>query len=244
MGAHEAFLRADALDRTGELGASLRLSTLGGPAPATAPPAYVRALFDQYAAGFDDHLVAGLTYRGPERLIAAMECACATLDRAFEFNRAIDLGCGTGLMAAALKDHVRSIIGVDLSPRMIEVAKAAGFYDQLRIDDLEPFLATQPAASSDLMIAADVFVYVGDLDGIFAQCARVIEPGGVFAFTVQRADGAGWALGHDMRFFHSEDYLRTLAASHGFSTVEMEDLSSRKDAGVDVPGLVAVLARS
>lgn len=240
----EAFEQAAARDPSGALGADLRLAALGArAAPASAPAAYVRALFDQYAPHFDTHLVETLSYCGPELLRAAVERACAARGRPFHFRRALDLGCGTGLMAKALDPRAGAFVGVDVSPKMAEAARATGLYSHLEVGDLGGFLATQGPASADLVVAADVFVYIGDLDAIFAQCARALERGGLLAFSAQAGEDA-WALGADLRYAHSPSYLRALAAARDFEIVCLEEASTRKDAGADVPGLVCVMARA
>ena len=243
-GAVAAYASAQALDVTGALGASLRLAALGAvAAPATASPDYVRALFDQYASRFDEHLVTALEYRGPQLLCEALARACLARARNFQFHRGLDLGCGTGLMASALHPRVDSFIGVDLSPQMIKAARASGLYNHLHTQGIDAFLALQADAACDLVIAADVFVYIGDLAPVFAASARVLEAGGLFAFTVQRCAGEDWRLGEDLRYAHSSSYLRGLARAHGFAVVSLEEASTRKDAGVEMPGLVCVLGR-
>ena len=188
-------------------------------------------------------LVGALAYRGPDLLRDALRRTREARGRAFRFDRGADLGCGTGLMAKALRPRVDSMHGVDLSPKMIEAARATGLYNHLSTGDLLAFLADETTAGFDLVVAADVFVYVGDLDAIFAQCARVLETGGLFAFSAQRGAEADWALGADLRYFHSPGYVRRLAKQHGFDVALIEDASTRRDAGADVPGLVCVLAR-
>lgn len=244
-GAQAAWGRAARLDASGVLGAELKIAALGaGAPPSEAPREYVRALFDEYAPRFDSHLRERLAYRGPELLLAAIERACEITGREFWFDRALDLGCGTGLMAAELANRVDSMNGCDLSPVMIEGAHLSGKYSHLHVADVGDYLASQGDDSSDLVVAADVFVYIGDLEAIFANCARVVQSGGLFAFSVQRGEGANWSVGADLRFAHSRAYLEGLASAHGFAVAIMDDASTRKDAGVDVPGLVAVLARA
>ena len=243
-GAVEAFARAAALDTHDALGARLRLAVHGAQnAPLAASPAYIRALFDQYAGRFETHLVETLRYRGPQLLRAGLEHACTLTGRAFWFRNALDLGCGTGLMAKALQPLVSAFAGVDLSPKMVAAARMTGCYRRVEAGELVEFLGGEPDASADLAVAADVLVYIGDLRGVFAQCARVLEPGGLFGFTVQQGE-ALWALGPDLRYAHAPGYLRGLAAQHGFETLSMEAAPTRQDAGRDVPGLVCVLARA
>ncbi len=243
-GAIAAFEAVRARDDAGILGADLRLAALGAsPAPASASAAYVRGLFDQYAGKFDEHLVQSLDYRGPELLRDALKRACAILGREYHFDYAYDLGCGTGLMAMALWKDCDVIDGVDLSPKMIEAARATGVYHDLFVDDVVAFLNARNQGDAQLVIAADVFVYMGDLAPLFAAATRAMEPGSLLAFSVQEGEGADFAVGSDMRFTHSAAYLRRLASAHGLEAILLEQVSTRKDRGAPVPGLLAVMAK-
>ena len=246
-GARAAWGEAGRLDPSGVLGADLKIAALAGArAPAAPPRDYVRALFDEYAPRFDAHLRGALAYRGPELLIDAIGRACTATGRPFHFARALDLGCGSGLMAAALRAYADTMDGCDLSPKMIELARRTGAYARLRAADVVEYLQDESDGAADLVVAADVFVYLGDLSPVFAQSARVLRRGGLFAFTVQRGgdDVEDWALGADLRYVHSRACLQRLAEAHGFAATLIEDASTRRDAGQDVPGLVCALVRS
>lgn len=244
-GAVVAFRQLAELDTSGLLGGALHLARLGGGAePERAPDAYVRGLFDTYAARFDAHLTGELAYRAPQLLRDALETACTRRQQIFHFRRAIDLGCGTGLMARSLVPYVDEISGVDLSPLMIEEARRTGLYASLHVGELMAFLQNCPNGSADLIVAADVLVYLGALETTFMEAARVLTSGGLLAFSVQRGEDDDWTLGQDMRYFHSQGYLARLAAETGFTALSIDAGSSRKDAGLDVPGLVAVLVRA
>src|SRR5580692_7287024 len=123
-----AFRKAQAADPEDRHGASLRLMLLGASELSAMPPAYVCALFDQYAPRFETALVDDLGYRGPSLLFGAVLSARAAIRKPAFFKRAIDLGCGTGLAASAFAKEVDEFIGFDLSPRMIEQARASGLY--------------------------------------------------------------------------------------------------------------------
>src|SRR5580698_520102 len=125
-----AFRKAQAADPEDRHGAGLRLMRLGANELSAMPPAYVRALFDQYAQHFETALVDDLGYRGPALLFKAVLAARAAIRKPAFFKRAIDLGCGTGLAARAFATHADHFTGIDLSPRMIERARATGFYAQ------------------------------------------------------------------------------------------------------------------
>ena len=104
------------------------------------PSAYVRTLFDQYAPRFDAALTEGLGYRGPAVLRDAIAAACTAARRPLQFDAALDLGCGTGLAGAALRPLVERLTGVDLSERMVALAREKKLYDRLETGDLVQFL--------------------------------------------------------------------------------------------------------
>jgi predicted TPR repeat methyltransferase len=239
-----ALRQALALDPEDALGVRLDLARLGALAPDEAiTDGYVRALFDDYAPKFDRHLTGSLHYRGPELIADALRRACSRRIRECRFGLTLDLGCGTGLMAQALAGLCSSVEGVDLSPRMLEKAKATKLYEALHEGELVAFLSSRAGAEADLVVAADVFVYMAALDAAFRETHRVLRRDGLFAFTVQAHAGRGFILGEDARYAHSESYLRELADANGFTVAILERVSTREDRGVPVPGFLCVLQR-
>ena len=147
-------------------------------------------------------------------------------------------------MGRALAGRVETLDGVDLSPRMIEQAQRTGLYSTLSVGDLLDHLARTPASRYDLVLAADVLVYVGSLDAVMAEARKVLRPAGTLAFTVQAlVTGDAFALGPDLRFSHARASIERTLAQAGFGALVIEEKSTRQDGGVDVPGLV-VVARS
>ena len=238
-GAREAWARVAEHDRAEILGAAAHLARLDGHTPAALPGAYVRALFDDYAPRFDRHLVATLDYRGP----AVLDDALGRAAPGRHFDRALDLGCGTGLMGLAMAGRASRIEGVDLSPAMVERARATGAYAVLSAGSLEEALAAADPASYDLVVAADVLVYVGDLAPVFRGAARVLRPGGVLGFTVQAHGGSGFVLGSDMRFSHGGDHVAEALTAEGFRGLALDAASTRREKGAAVPGFVVVAER-
>jgi predicted TPR repeat methyltransferase len=227
-----------ALDPQDRHGAALGLALLGeGAPPDRAPDAYVRTLFDQYAGRFDQELVGRLGYSGPARIGEALDKVLGTAGA----MRVLDLGCGTGLAGPVLKPRASRLDGVDLSPRMLDQAAARGLYDDLTEGELVSVMITRPKAY-DLIVAADVLVYLGDLAPVFRAAGACLVGGGRFCFTVERAEGTGFALGAHARYAHARPYLEDLARECGFSVRLLEDISTRREAGAPVPGLVCVLA--
>lgn len=236
-----AFRRALEHDPSDALGAGLALARLGAADAATAmAPAYVAALFDQYAPRFDSALRAGLAYRGPEILLDAVTRVRSGRGQGGTVGRMLDLGCGTGLAAEIFAAHAGVIDGVDLSPRMVEVARQKDIYRTLAVGDLAGFLGQQAAASADLVVAADVFVYVADLAPSARDSARVLKPGGLLAFTVETHGGEGVVLGAGLRYAHAEAVVRAVIADAGLQLLLLEAVSTRNEADRPVPGLVVV----
>ena len=233
--------RADPLDRHG---AGLHLMRLGAEPLAGMPQAYVQVLFDQYAPRFESSLVGDLGYRGPALLFKAVLSVRAAAKKPAFFKRAIDLGCGTGLAAAAFAKEVDHFIGLDLSPRMIEKARATGHYAELEVAEMVQGLRGRPDASADLILAADAMVYVADLAPVFLEAARVLAPGGLFAFTAETHDGEDVLLGEGIRYAHSAPYVRASVEAAGLKLSHLDNLSARHEDNVPAPGLVAVATKT
>jgi predicted TPR repeat methyltransferase len=239
-----AFRRARAADPGDRHGAGLRLMRLGAEQVAAMPSAYVQVLFDQYAPRFEAALVGDLGYRGPALLFKAVLSVRAAARKPAFFKCAIDLGCGTGLAAAAFAKNVDHFIGIDLSPRMIEKARLTSLYAELEVDDMLNGLRSKPDASADLILAADAMVYVADIAPVLVEAQRVLVTGGLLAFTTETHDGEGVILGAGLRYAHSADHVRVSVEGAGLRLSHLDDLSARNEDNVPAPGLVAVAMKT
>jgi predicted TPR repeat methyltransferase len=248
LGEHDAaiaaYQNAQASDAGDRHGAGLRLMRLGAKPVSGMPQAYVQTLFDQYAPRFEASLVGDLGYRGPALLFKAVLSVRSATGQPALFKRAIDLGCGTGLAAAAFARTADRFVGVDLSPRMIERARATSLYAELEVADMVQGLRAREDASADLILAADAMVYVAELAPVFAEAARVLAAGGLFAFTTETHDGEGVVIGHGLRYAHAAAYVRATVKSAGLTLPLLEDRSARNEDNTPVPGLVAVAAKT
>lgn len=233
-----AYRQARDSDPEDRHGAKLRLMRLGDEALSDMPPGYVRTLFDQYAPKFDKTLVGDLDYRGPEILLKAVLAARHAAKLPAHFKHALDLGCGTGLAAREFASLADEFIGVDLSPGMIEKARATGLYARLDVTDMLQGLRAQSGDSVNLILAADAVVYVPDLAPLLKEAARVLKPQGLVAFTVETHGGDGVILGPSLRYAHSADYLRSVIADAKLKVCAISPASTRTEAGEPVPGLV------
>jgi predicted TPR repeat methyltransferase len=203
--------------------------------PSAPPPGYVRNLFDGFAPTFDAHLVDKLGYRTPQLIMDAVAKAQPAPDAVV-----LDLGCGTGLCGPMLKAGASSLVGVDLSPRMLDRARERGLYDELVCADITEYLSPIEARF-DLVVSADVFVYLGDLSAVFAAVRRALRAGGLFVLSVESQSIADFTLGPTRRYAHSETYLRRLAGDNAFELVSLEPCVLREEMGSDVDGVIAVL---
>ncbi|MEX0404354.1 methyltransferase [Aquibium sp. LZ166] len=238
VGAADAWTEALRLDPDDRLGASMKLGLIGAAHQIDAPPsAFVAALFDQYADRFDRSLVEKLAYRVPELIAQALADAGAGA-----FVHVVDLGCGTGLMGERLRHAASFIEGYDISAQMLKRAQAKGVYDRLTLQDLQTFDPGDLRA--DLVVAADVFLYVGALERVLAAAATVCTQGGLLAFSVEHYAGPEpLVLRPSRRYAHSERYLRDLLAASGFQIVSIEPAAIRMDRGEPIEGLIVVARR-
>jgi predicted TPR repeat methyltransferase len=246
-GAALAFERTRELDPEDYHGARLQLARLGtSEATPAMTHAYVRRLFDQYAARYDTSLTENLAYRGPAVLREAVERVTSAARRPLRFESVLDLGCGTGLAGAAFRPACGRLIGVDLSEAMVAKAAAKKLYDRLETADLVDFLQQETRGETryNLVIAADVFVYVNELSPIFAAVARLSAAGGLFAFTTESHAGGGVKLLPTLRYAYAEAHLRALLGAAGFSVPHLAETSVRSEKGRPVESLVVVAQKS
>ncbi|MEZ5892073.1 MAG: methyltransferase domain-containing protein [Parvularculaceae bacterium] len=237
-----AFREALRLDPSDVLGASLELSRLDASVDIDAAPlAYVKGLFNSYAEEFDRALVERLGYATPQHLAKMVR----DLNRgeARRFARVVDLGCGTGLSGDAFAASASWLEGVDLADAMLTEARNKGVYDALTYSDILSFLGGE-GPQYDLMVAADVLIYFGDLTRLFAFAANRIAPGGLFVFSVERAEGGEIVLRDSLRFAHSADYVRRALNGAGLEVATIETAVLRKDRGADIEGLLFVARKS
>ena len=247
------------------------------------PENFVRKLFDDYAADFEQSL-AGLNYSAPRLIHEHLE---PLMERSKVWDLVLDLGCGSGLMGQLLREKARRMVGIDLSPKMLFVAEEKGIYDLLIEGDVLAFLdelirqrhsppereevqgSRKMRGSSvahldqlklagtdlrnglgegaTLVTAADVFVYIGDLDPLLAKLAKLVKAEDVVTFTVEalvEENEFGWLLQRSGRFAHSKSYLNRLADRYGFAVLSLERIVPRMEQGKEIEGYLTILKKN
>ena len=207
------------------------LSALKGDSTEHAPAEYVRRLFDQYADSFETHLVETLEYKTPSLLLELLR----NHNPDYVVGHALDLGCGTGLVGKLFDEHCTLITGVDLSEKSIEIAKAKEIYDFLHVSDISNFLNASQH-SYDLVIAADVFVYLGELETVLTGIARCMEPKGLLMFSTEHLATGRYQLLTTGRYAHSVDYVDSTCERLGFTSVDRQRTTIRKERGEEIAG--------
>jgi predicted TPR repeat methyltransferase len=215
------------------------LASLRGETTETAPQNYVKTLFDDYAENFENDLVGNLNYRTPTLMRTAIDRIGVR-----RFRHALDLGCGTGLGGERVRDIVDEIRGVDLSPKMLQQAERKGIYRSLHAEDIVEFLerSVREFPLYDLVLSADVFVYIGNLAPIFQAVRQASEADALFVFSVENLPEGTYKLLPSGRYSHNAGYIRELAAQHGFAPVHFEQCELRKERENIILGNIFVLA--
>jgi predicted TPR repeat methyltransferase len=157
----------------------------------------------------------------------------------------LDAGCGTGLCGPLLRPYAQRLVGVDLSPAMLQRAELRACYDSLAPADLPAYLE-EALQQFDLIAAADVLCYFGDLSPVLTAVGTALRPGGHFAFTVehlQEDEAAGLRLNRHGRYSHTAGHVAAAAGAAGLSVVRSDGAVLRMEAGEPVAGLVVLLRR-
>lgn len=239
-----AWRRLADLDADGVFGANLKLAAHAAAPPVEAPPtAYVEALFDDYADRFEAALLQRLHYEVPQELARRIIEVMAERGR-LQVARAVDLGCGTGLMGERLRQHISFLEGVDLSAGMIEQCERKGLYDRLERAELTAFLAGH-RGGIDLLSASDVLNYCGELPPVFAAAAAALAPGGLFGFSLEAHPGPeAVVLRPSLRFAHEAGAARAALAAAGLEVLRFDQSVLRFDRGEPVVGYLVVATKA
>ena len=198
---------------------------------------YVTRLFDSAADTFDAHLVQTLHYEIPEQIRTAFDKVVTPAVTGLDI---LDLGCGTGLSGLPFRSLARNLTGIDLSSGMLNQARLRGVYDQLLQGDVVEYLQDKVCAY-DLVIAADLFIYIGGLGDVFRSVAGSLRKGGYFTFSVESFEGIGYILQGSARYAHSSGYISELAARHGFKVLFQQDAFIRQDSVNAIGGIIFIL---
>ena len=210
---------------------------LGESAPDRPSDGYVRLLFESYAERLDESL-ADLQYSAPQVVSRVLD---AQLAGAGAVAAILDAGCGTGLCGPRLRQLAQRLVGVDLSPAMLDKARARRCYDDLVAAELTEFM-NRCSEAWDAIVCSDVLVYFGDLVEVARAACRALRPGSRLVFTVERkrAGGSPFRLEVTGRYVHREDYLRRVLMDAGFDVSRLDRGSFRMERGKPVDCLLTV----
>ena len=155
----------------------------------------------------------------------------------------MDLGCGTGLCGPLFRGMARTMVGVDLSPGMLTMASQRKLYDRLVTGDITKELRKYED-TYDLILAADVFIYVGGLDQVFQAISTALKPGGLFALSIEaEVESDDFVLKPTGRYTHSIGYTGRLAEVAGLREVSLDESVLRMDKAQPIDGYIVVLGK-
>lgn len=210
-----------------------------GPKPSRASDDYVRETFDHFAEDFDKQLLEDLEYRAPKLIHGLFRDVGGDAPGNLDI---LDAGCGTGLVGLDFRQYARTLVGVDLSPEMLKLAKAREIYDDLREEELAACMCGLPERF-DLIAAADVFCYIGDLAETLSAAKIALKPGGILIFSVEAQSKRGFTLTGSGRYAHKPAYVQKSAKTAGFSEIRGRADTLRMEYGEPVAGYLTALRK-
>lgn len=196
--------------------------------PARASNAYIEAKYDDYAETFESHQLE-MGYRGHTLVAQAVAQACP------QGVHALDAGCGSGLVGRAIAARCAHLTGVDLSDKMLAQARGSGAYGTLEQAEITDYMSTRPAVH-DLVTAADLLIYFGDLTPFLRAAATTLKPGGRLVATLEAQHEAPdtYTLQSNGRYRHGERYLDRMLAGAGFDHIDIIPDTLRVEGGEQV----------
>jgi predicted TPR repeat methyltransferase len=206
--------------------------------PARASDRTIQQIYKDFAWNYETRMLKDLDYKGPERVLEGIQSVIGTPS-----NLAVlDLGCGSGLSGLSLKQFASNLTGVDLSPEMIELARARNIYDRLEVAEITDWLRRNEE-SYDLVASCDCLIYFGDLTEIARAVAKRLKPGGVFALTTEACERYPFQLTDTGRYAHHPDHIRDAAKAADLKVGYLQQAFLRMEYGSEVTGNFAVLVK-
>ena len=204
--------------------------------PARAPDECIRQIYRDFSTYYESQMVDDLGYEGPARLHDAIRSAMGTPAGL----NTLDLGCGSGLAGVSLRPLSSRMVGIDLSPEMIELARAREIYDQLAVAEITDWL-DQTDEQFDIIAACDCLIYFGDLHQIVAAAAKRVSSDGALALSMERSDHYPFRLMDSGRYAHHPDHVREVASAAGLKLAHLDEAFLRTEYDNEVTGLFAIL---
>lgn len=215
------------------------LSSLLGSTPDAPPESYLIHLFDNYSEHYEESLVQKLNYSVPEQLRNILDQIEACPSR---FPNGIDLGCGTGLSGLAFQDIVEVFEGVDISVKMVTLAKSKGVYSYVHTGTIESRLSLTPDRY-DFILAADVFSYMGNLSKTFQLISKCSNSQCYFLFSTESDDIRDFTIRPTGRYAHGHAYIYEIAKTYNWEILLQQQANLRKEKGDWIRGDLWILRK-
>ena len=204
-----------------------------------APTEYIQSLFDAYADHYDVHLLGALEYQMPKLFLEKLR-HFVSQEKKYQI---LDLGCGTGLCGEICHGFAKKIIGIDVSEKMLAMARSKNIYDDVIIADMTTYL-TLNSTTFDIILAGDVLVYTGALEALFESLSQALIPGGLFIFNTEITESKDFKMNQSGRFSHNKSYIDNLAAKNQLKILSYDVCTTRFQNNMPVPGHLYVLKRA
>jgi predicted TPR repeat methyltransferase len=218
------------------------LAAMHGEPVSRPAPGFVESIFSRLAGRYDQRMAKDLAYQVPRRVAEVIAKLCGSTA---PLSRWLDLGCGTGLMAAALDGviEINESVGVDITQGMLKRAGGKNLYHQLILCDATDALG-EMGGRFDLITAIDLLAYLGDVSRALPLIASRLAPDGIFIYTHEQAPEGTFKVGSSGRFAHNADHLEKLAIGAGLEVATINSTTLQYDKGEEVQGFIVALSLS
>lgn len=187
--------------------------------PKSLPDAFIAERNNQLAANYETEMI-GNNYRIPGLLRQAVMKIRPRIDPSRpnpqKLSSVLDLGCGTGMIGIMLSDVAVLLKGVDLSVQMLRSAQLKGVYTEFDVIAADKAL-TEETRHYELITAAGLMAYIGDVAEFAKKLLGRLQPGGVVIFDFEAvSDTTTYRLTEEGLFIHNADYVKQSLEKTGF----------------------------
>ena len=195
--------------------------------------AYSQKLYDVFAPEYDNSM---------QKMNASVIETATQLLNEKRFDDVLDLACGTGTFGKQLKQNFNSLLGVDISQKMLELAKQTGVYDKLECTSISNYFRNTQE-TFDLIVALEVTGYLDDLSELFQGVKSHLNKDGCFVFSIEYpVDKKDTELSLSGRYLYSQEFVKQTLEQSGLIMTEIKEINLRREGADYAKGAVLIAA--
>ena len=192
---------------------------------------YAEKLYDVFAPEYDESM---------KKMQASVIDTATEMIQDKHFDFVLDLACGTGAFGLKLKQNFKTLLGVDISQKMLDEAQKTGVYNKLEHVSIDDYFQSSND-KFDLIVALEVTGYLDNLSELFDDVKSHLSLNGQFVFSIEYPlDKNDMQLSINGRYLYSMEFVKQALEKAGLTVTETKEINLRREENDYAKGAVLI----